>query len=147
MAQVSKHPLSPEVEKKLYQVFIDSIKNSRTSSDVVHFLNDLLSSTEKIMLAKRVGIAFLLLRGELTYEEISRTAKVSYGTIAKIHAVLALQGTGYRKIISGMLKKKAIKNALSEFVDILTPLPSKGSTWGKWKKMKLEMEKERSEPF
>ena len=147
MAQVSKHPLSPQIEKRVYEIFIDSIKNTKSSDEVVHFLNDLLSQVEKVMLAKRVAIAFLLIKGAYTYEQISRTIKVSYGTIAKVHAVLALQGEGYRKIIIDMLKKEALKMALAELTEVLTILPPKGANWSRWKKEKLKKELERRKPL
>lgn len=134
MGRVSKHFMNPEIEKRVYEVFIESVKNTKTSSEVVDFLNDLLSSVEKIMMAKRVAVAFLLLQDKYTYDEISKTVKVSRGTIAKIHATFALQGKGYRKILGDILKRKAAKSALSELLDILTPLPPKGANIGEWKK-------------
>ena len=62
MSQVSKHFMNPNIEKRVYGVFIESVKNTKNSSEVVDFLNDLLSPIEKIMMAKRVAIAFLLLQ-------------------------------------------------------------------------------------
>lgn len=147
MTQVSKHPLSRQIEKRVYEIFINSIKNTKSSDEVIHFLNDLLSPVEKIMLAKRVAIAFLLIRGGYTYEQVSRTIKVSYGTIAKVHAVLALQGAGYRKIIIDMLKKEALKRVLSELTEVLTVLPPKGANWGRWRKEKIKRELAKRKPL
>jgi uncharacterized protein YerC len=139
--------MNPEIEKRVYEVFIESVKNTKTPSEVVDFLNDLLSPVEKIMMAKRVAVAFLLLQDKYTYEEITKTVKVSRGTIAKIHAVFALQGKGYRKILGDILKRKAAKSALSELLDILTPLPPKGANIGEWKKAKRMSKQKREEPI
>ena len=147
MAQVSKRFMSPIIEDKVYRVFIESVKNTKTSGEVIDFLNDLLSPVEKIMMAKRVAVAFLLLQDKYTYDEISKTVKVSRGTIAKIHAVFALQGKGYRKILGDILKRKAAKSALSELLDILTPLPPKGVNIGEWKKAKRVSKQKREEPI
>jgi len=147
MAQVSKHFMNPDVEKRVYEVFIESVKNTKTSNEVIDFLNDLLSSDEKIMMAKRVAIAFLLLQDKYTYEEIAKTIKVSRGTIAKIHATFALQGKGYRKILGDILKRKNAKLALSELLDVITPLPPKGITIGYWKKMKHDEKLKRERPI
>jgi len=144
---VSRHFMNPKIEKKVYDVFIDSLKNTKSSDQVVSFLNDLLSNTEQVMLAKRVSIAFLILENKYTYEQISRTLKVSYGTIAKVYSVLALKGKGYREILGNILVKKKIKNALSEFIDIVTPLPPKGTNIGEWKKSKRESRWKREEPL
>jgi uncharacterized protein YerC len=136
MSRISKHFMNPEIERQVYEVFIESVKNTKTPNEVVDFLNDLLSPVEKIMMAKRVAIAFLLLQDKYTYDQISRTVKVSRGTIAKIHAIFALQGKGYRKILGDILKRKNAKAALLELLDVMTPLPPKGVNLGEWKKMK-----------
>ena len=73
MSQVSKHFMNPKIATKVYEVFINSIKNTQSSNDVIDFLNDLLSEPEKIMLAKRVAVAFMLLENKYTYNQISKT--------------------------------------------------------------------------
>ncbi|MFV1917284.1 MAG: Trp family transcriptional regulator [Patescibacteria group bacterium] len=147
MAQVSKHPLEPNVEDKVFEIFIDSIKKVQSSGEVVAFLNDLLTPTERIMLAKRVAIAFLLVKGERTYRNISKTLRVSSGTIAKVHAVLALQGTGYRKILINILNKQAVRKMLSELPDIIKPMPSKGQSRGEWHRARLKEKRERERKY
>jgi len=139
--------MSPVIEMRVYGVFINSIRNTKSSEEVIHFLNDLLTSVEKIMLAKRVAIAFLLLENKFTYEQICKTLKVSKGTVAKVHAVLDLQGAGYRKILGDIIKKKVLKNFVAEILEGLTPLPSKGANWGEWKKERLKAKWEREKPL
>jgi uncharacterized protein YerC len=147
MTQISKHFMNPKIEKRVYEVFIESVKNIKTPAEVIDFLNDLLSPVEKIMMAKRVAVAFLLLEDKYTYDEISRTLKVSKGTIAKIQAIFALQGNGYRKILGGILSKKQTKTVISELLDTLTPLPPKGINIGEWKKIKREARFKREKPL
>ncbi len=147
MSQVSKHFMQPAIEKKVYEVFINSFKNIKSSEAVISFLSDILSPTERIMLAKRISIAFLLLEGKYTYEDISKILKVTTGTIAKVHSVFALQGSGYKEILGNLLLKKAIRNSLSEFTDLLSPLPPKGVNIGEWKKSKRKSRLEREEPL
>lgn len=147
MARNSRHFMNPRIEKKVYDIFINSVKSTKSSNEVIDFLNDLLSSPEQVMLAKRVSIAFLILENKYTYQQISGILKVSFGTIAKVHATFALKGKGYRKTIGNILLKKDIKNALSEFIDILTPLPPKGANIGEWKKSKRELKRKIEEPL
>ena len=101
------------------------------------------------MLAKRVTIAFLLIKGERNYREISKVLRVSLGTIAKVHAVLILEGTGYKKILTDILNEQTLKQMVSEIPDILKPLPSKGQTWGSWQaeRRKKEIVKEKENPL
>jgi Trp operon repressor len=147
MTQISKHPLEPSVEKRIHEMFVDSIKNTNEVNEMMDLLNDLLSFTEKTVLAKRLAIAFLLIKGDLDYRQISKTIRVSLGTIAKIHAILALQGNGYRKVINRMLLKQSIKDTLSELGEILTPLPPKGTNIGEWKKARRLSKQRWEKPF
>ncbi|KKR39372.1 hypothetical protein A2210_01020 [Candidatus Woesebacteria bacterium RIFOXYA1_FULL_40_18] len=147
MSRISKHPNEEIVENKLYDIFINSIKNINQTEDVVSFLNDLLSPQEKVMLAKRIGVAYLLLQGKYTYDEIKKALRVSLGTIAKIHAVLALQGEGFRKTLQKIIFKKNVKNSLSELLEILTPLPPKGVSRGEWHKSRRQARWKREEPL
>jgi uncharacterized protein YerC len=146
MSQVSKHFMNPKIASKVYEVFINSIKNSRSKNEVITFLDDLLSPSEKTMLAKRVAIAYMLLENKYTYQEISKTLKISFGTIAKVHATFALKGDGYRKIIGNLVTNKIIKNFLSEFLDIVTP--NKKSLTGEiYLKPKYKSKMRREEPL
>lgn len=146
MSQVSKHFMNPKIAKKVYEVFINSIKNTKSNSEVVDFLNDLLSEPEKVMLAKRVAVAFMLLENKYTYHDISRTLKISFGTIAKVHSIFALKGEGYRKIIGDLILKKSIKNSLSEFLDLLRPT-RKTLTGEEYQKPKVISRLHREEPL
>jgi uncharacterized protein YerC len=147
MARISRHPNEEKVEGRIYEIFIDSIKNADYKPDIIYFLDDLFSPAEKVMLSKRVTIALLLLQGGYTYEQIGKRLRVSRGTISKIHTILALQGKGFRKILSKIILKKEMKNILAEILESLTPLPSKGTNWGRWKKERREAEWEREKPF
>ena len=147
MTQVSKHFMNPKIEKKVYEVFINSVKNTKSSDEVIDFLNDLLTPVEKTVLSKRVAVAFMLIEDKYTYEQISRTLKVSYGTIARVHGILGLQGKGYRKTIGDILFKKTVRNSLSEFLDLLTPLPAKGTSLTTHRINKIKSRLKRMEPL
>src|SRR3989344_6017033 len=147
MPQISKHPASPQVEKRVYEIFIESVKNTKSADEVIDFLNDLLTSTEKIMLSKRVAVAFLLLKGGYDYRQISKILRVSLGTISRIHAVLTLQGEGFRKILFPIMNKQAMKKALGELGEIVNILPHKGANIGEWKKTKREARLKREKSF
>lgn len=147
MSRISKHPNEKMIENKVYKIFINSIKNINQTVGVVSFLNDLLSPQERIMLAKRIGVAYLLLQDKYTYEDIKKTLRVSLGTIAKIHAVLAVQGEGFRSTLGKIILKKDVRNSLSELLDVLTPLPPKGTDWRKWRKRKRKARLKKEEPL
>lgn len=75
---------------------IATLKNSKEAAQL---LTDLLGKQELEMIAKRLKIAELLLKGD-TYEEINRIIKVSYATIARVQLWLRESGEGYRLAVS-----------------------------------------------
>lgn len=147
MSQISRKFISPDIEKKIYEIFVSSISQATDPQDTVSFINDLLSPVERKMLAKRVAIAFLLMKGGYTYEKISGMLKVSFGTIAKINSTLQTQGKGYRKIVAELLDKQAVKRVLGEILDAFLLIPPKGTNWGRWKKEMAEREAKRNSPL
>ena len=80
MAQVSKHWVPKEIQERILSVFVKTLANLKTERQVSLFVEDLLTSTEKVMLAKRVAIAFLLSK-EYSYRQISLMLNVSMSTI------------------------------------------------------------------
>jgi Trp operon repressor len=147
MPQVSKNPLSPKIEKRVFSVFISSIKNAKSNQDVLDLLNDLLTPTERIMISKRLSVAFLLVEGKYTMRGISKILKVSLGTVAKTQATLTLQGKGYRKTINRMLRKKALKAILHELAEVITPVPPKGVNKAAWYRKRRSSRIRRKEPL
>lgn len=103
MTQVSAQFIDPKVEDKIQKLFSDCIKRCQDDDTIAAFLEDLLTPTEKVMLAKRVAIALMILKGN-TYEQIENKLKVSKPTIWKVNTWLGVEGKGYRKLLSGVIK-------------------------------------------
>jgi uncharacterized protein YerC len=147
MTQKSNHPNSQIIEGKLFNLFIDSIRGTRSSKGTIEFINDLLTPMEKVMLSKRLAIALLIIDGNYTYEEIHRRLRVSRGTISKIAMTLALQGDGFRKQINKISRKKEMKNSIEELFEIITFVPPKGTNWSEWRKTRYAAKRRRLDPF
>lgn len=138
MPQVSTRPIPLEVENTIYDLLIRAIERLSKKYDIVPFLSDILYPTERVMVAKRLSIAYLLLRGDYDHREIARLLRVSTNTVARVNLVLKTQGKGYRIIIEKFLKEQALKIVLNELIEGLTPLPPKGANWGEWNKKRRE---------
>lgn len=69
MSIVSRRKVSDRIENQINQTFWEAISKLTSKEEVTLFLNDLLSPTEKIVLAKRLAIAVLLSKG-YGYESI-----------------------------------------------------------------------------
>lgn len=130
MAQVSKYPLPKEVEERMFDVFWQTIANLTTKQSVKKFLYDLLSPTEKTMLAKRLGIAILLLKG-YDYRSISEILKVSTATIMLINNWLKTEGDGYKTAIKKILKKEKQEEFWDNLEEKLMEIfpPRYGTQW------------------
>lgn len=114
MPFISKRILNPKLEAKLFEIFFESLASLSNKSDIERFLFSLISPVEKIMLAKRLGIAMLLVKG-YGQDEIREILKVSQETISKVSMTLNYRGDGYKMVI-----RKTINKA--EFQEILGSL-------------------------
>lgn len=91
--QVSKKDVSYKIEKKIFRSLYQVLSDLKKPSDVEKFLSDVLSETEKTVLAKRLGIAYYLNKNK-SYEAIRQDLKVSSATIANVQKWLEEGGEG-----------------------------------------------------
>lgn len=83
MPHVSSKKLKKEHLQKLYNEFNIALEKSARKSWVKFFLNDFLTRTEKIMLAKRFAVIYLLSK-EVPSSYISEALGMSPATIARM---------------------------------------------------------------
>ena len=140
MPQVSKRPLSKNIQQNLYSIFWQTLADLKNSADVKEFLTDLLTPTEKVMLAKRLAIALMLIKG-YDYASIRSTLKVSPQTIGSVSLWLKYSGSGYRKSIERIMKKQKIADLIKNVENLLqeikpertfTKVVQKGFSKGKY---------------
>lgn len=130
MSQVSKYLLNKDVEEQMFDVFWKTIARLITRNAVKKFFFDLLSPTEKTMLAKRLAIAIMLIKG-YDYRTISQTLKVSTTTIMSISNWLKNGGDGYKMVIQKIIKEEKTAefwDNLEEKLSNLLP-PGPGTDW------------------
>lgn len=137
MVRISKNPLSRETQREVMQAFIQTLARINDDSILKRFLDDLLTPTEKIMLAKRLMAAVLLQRG-YSYGAVCSVLKMSKGTVNTIQRELIKSGEGYRRIFDLFFREskgKRIMDAIERFLDAIT-LPMKGSpsSMRRWKR-------------
>jgi uncharacterized protein YerC len=147
MTQVSKIPLRKEVEKRVYEILMISIAQAKASDTVQKLLDDLLSPTERLMLAKRLAIALLLLK-KYDQRVISRWLKVSLTTVSKVSLTLQTGKGGYQLIIGSMVRKEELHAFLRKIDDALADLlPPAGRNWSNWRRARWQEKIERQKPF
>lgn len=134
MAQVSKYPISKEVEERVFEVLSEVISGLRLRSDINDFLEDFLSPIEKIMLAKRLSIALLLAKG-YDYQAIRKTLRVSPPTIASVAISLKYAGKGYKRVVEKIIAEEKMGEFWQKVDDVINDLvPPKGKNWSYWRK-------------
>lgn len=130
MAQISKRVLQKNVEERILDLFWTSLSMLSTKEKVALFLDDLLSPTEKLMLGKRLAIAFMLMKG-YDYPSINNRLKVSDSTIWNVKMNLTYKGKGYNMAIEQIMSKEKWEKFwqdLDHFFGKVLP-PRYGTNW------------------
>jgi len=146
MTQISKRILRKKVQERVFEIFLKSFGKIRNERQAGAFIEDIFSSTEKVMLAKRVSIAFLLSQG-YDHRSICSLLKVGMGTVSRVHSKLKEKGSGYRWVIGQIKKEEGIKELLQDMESLFTALPPKGRNWSRWRKARLARERARTKAF
>ncbi len=147
MSQVSKYQLNNKVYNKIFSLYPQFLHKMTKQGKQKEFVEAFFTRTEKIVIAKRIAIAFMLVKG-YQYDQIRSKIKVSTGTIANIADVLKVNGES----IAQELNKIAQEDAFKEFLGaidytISKILPPKGANWSTWRS-RIEHNKQNStQPF
>src|SRR3989338_10752716 len=83
MPHISSRKLDPALLEKLLNKLITVFGQAKNRSSMQSFVNEILTPTEKIMLAKRLAI-ILMLSGNTPQHKIADALKVSPTTVVKI---------------------------------------------------------------
>ena len=132
MAQISKYPISKDIADRIFDIFIKTLIKIRSESDAQNLANDLFSPTERIMFAKRLSIAFLLMKG-YEYRKIRQILKVSLTTIASVNISLKFGSSGYKAILERISKEEKLEefflNIAEKSLSLPAKVPAGGGSW------------------
>lgn len=134
MTQISRIPLRKEIEKRLMEVFLDTMAMVQTANQAQKLFDDWLSPTEKVMLAKRLSIA-LLLEKQYDQRSIAKLLNVGLETVSKVNRQLRSGVGGYEMIVSAFLKQEKSEAFWEKIDDVLADLfPPRHRNWSTWRK-------------
>lgn len=136
MPHLSRYKLSSEQINHLAERIVSAALYIRDRKGLMLFFDDLLTTTEKAMLGKRMLIVMFLERG-YSYAEISNTLKVSEATIGTMSERLQKGGEGFRLVLKKLEKEEEIEKILQKVKQIFqnflrTPSPSIAGP-GRWR--------------
>lgn len=123
MTQISRNPLDKETNQEIQATMWWLLARLNNDSDIKKFLNCLLTKTEKIMLAKRLAIAFLVNRN-YNYRDISDALKVSTATVCKIKESIEKTEGEYEIFIKKLEKREELKKFAKQFDRFIEGLAS-----------------------
>lgn len=146
MSQISRYPISKQIADRIFEIFLNALVNIKSKEEANEFISDLLTPTEKIMLAKRLAVAFLLEKN-YDYRTIQGLIRVSTGTIASVNLSLHHGNTGYKKLISKIIKEEKISGIFETAIIKILSAPSaleRGKGTWTYLKEKAEEQKRRN---
>lgn len=143
MSQISNYPISKQISNRIFEIFLNTLVNIGSKDEANEFISDLLTPTEKIMLAKRLTIAFLLEKN-YDYRTIQKLIRVSSGTIASVNLSLHHGSKGYKKLISKIVKGEKISGIFeTTIVKILSAPSALERGRGTWTHLKEKAEEQK----
>ncbi len=143
MAQVSKVPVRKEVYLRVFEVFVSTISRLKDKKDIVVFLNEFFTPTEKIMFVKRFAIPILYEKG-YTYRDISSVLKVSTATVSRVIIFYNLSDE-FRELIKKFLEEEKTKKFLLDLGDIIASAAGvSGAKASSWFALKKEIKKKKA---
>ena len=111
-----KYKLKKQEQTELFIRLAKALASLHNTEEIAHFIKDLLTEAEVLMLARRLQIAELLLEG-LTFDQIQKELKAGPNTIAKIQAWLEVHGEGYRTVAKRNVKKNPMTAIVTRHLD------------------------------
>src|SRR3989338_1286537 len=143
MTQISKYPISENVWSRIFEIFLNTFVKIKTAEEADQFISDFLTPTEKIMLAKRLAIAFLLEKG-YDYRTIQKIIRVSAPTITSVNTARKYGSEGYKKLVAKIIREEKLINFFEGTVEKLLSMPSeleRGS--GAWSYLRRQVKNRR----
>jgi len=144
MSQVSTRYIVEERKKRIIKLLKDLIRKTKSNQDTEIIINDLLTSTEKVMLSKRLA-CFYLISNKIDMVDISDILKLSKSTIF-YYKNLYNTKKNLKKYLESKIFKEKIGQALKDiFVEFYYNNPKKGSDWSASRKAYFENQRRKKE--
>lgn len=112
MTQISKTNIAPLLQQEIYNQFYWVISQCQGTKEVNDLLSELLTKTERTILAKRLFIAVLLVKG-YSYRNIRSVLAVSFPTIRMVSFWLEHGANGYKRAVEKIISIDTFNKTLA----------------------------------
>lgn len=143
MTRISRFKLSNQVYDKLFQLFFEVVTRHKNREEFNKILIDLLSPVERIMIAKRIVIIYLLMK-EIDYRTICQVLKVSNGTVSKFKLIME-KSEGIVPRLKHILREERVFLFIKELINDLFPPGKFGVNWKSAWERKFDLDREKNE--
>jgi len=141
MVRNSRFILSESLLEKLFDLFFEVVGNKTSKDEFRKIFIDLLTPAERIMLAKRVAIIYLLLK-KIEYYNICDRLKVSQATVAR-YSLLMEKSEGIVPTFKRIVKNDKIKIFLEEIFNNIFAPGKVGVNWKMAWENRINLEKKK----
>ncbi len=142
MVNISKRRVGDDVMEKIFQLFFEAFGNVSDREEFTEIVHDILSPTERIMIAKRITIIFLLMKG-IDHVTIGDMLKVSPTTVLKFRNIME-KSKGIVKTLEGTVRNEKITSFFKEiWLEFHRP-GTPGVNWTSAWQSKIDFEKKKA---
>ncbi len=117
MPHLSEREIDQKVLKALLRAVVFVLADCKDKRSVATFLDAILTPTEKIMIAKRLGTV-IMLEERIPTTRIDKTLKITRMTIGKIKLMAKAGSRGYEMALKKLEKKKEWKEIKRKLLEI-----------------------------
>lgn len=144
MTQISRFKLKEETLEKLYSLMFE-VLGKKSKKEFLLIMNDLVSPAEKIMIAKRIAVIYLLTK-KVDQQIISRTVKVSLSTVSKFSLLTKLSNV-IPNALAVLIAHEEIRLFIDEIFVSMFPPGTINTNWkGAWE-LKKEVRRKQTQGF
>lgn len=127
--RLSRFKLSEEKLEKLFTLFFEIVGKNKNKEEFRKIITDVLSPPERIMVAKRIAIMYLLIK-KIDYYSICQVLKVSGATVAKF-SLLMERSEGIVPVFNKILRNEKV---VDFFEDLFNTFFAPGVPGINWKR-------------
>lgn len=145
MVRNSRFKLNDKILEKLFDLFFEVVGKKADKGEFRKTIIDLLSAAERIMIAKRLAIIYLLLK-KIDYYNICQVLKVSPSTVAKF-SFLMEKSEGIVPTFKSIVKKEKVGEFLEELFNTLYAPGVPGINWKAAWQRKIDLKRRKTYGF
>lgn len=143
MVRITPYNVKPEAYKKVFDIFYEVVSNNKDKEEFNQIFLELLSPAERIMIAKRIAIIYLLMKN-IDYQIICKVIKVSSATVSK-YRLLMEDSKGIVPALKSLVMIEKVTLVFEEFFNEIFHPGLYGISWSAAWQSKRELERKKEE--